>query len=90
MPGAARLAAAAAQATGNQRAESRDPDPNGLVGYDDPALGQKLLNVAEAEGERKYSQIACWMTACGKRKPRYGVAFIPSGYPLASCRASWT
>ena len=51
MPDATRWATAAAQAPGDQRPEARDPDPDRLVGHDDAALGEQLLDVAQAEGE---------------------------------------
>ena len=31
--------------------ELRDPDPDRFMGYDDPSLGQKVFNVAQAQGE---------------------------------------
>jgi hypothetical protein len=51
MPPTARRTTTAPQPPGDQWAEAPDPDPDGLVGDDDAALGQQLLNVARAEGE---------------------------------------
>jgi hypothetical protein len=51
MPDIARSAAPPTQASGDQRAEARDPNTNRLVGDHDAALGKQLLDIAQAEGE---------------------------------------
>ena len=43
--------------------------PYGLVADDDAAGGQHLLDHAQAERKRKYSQTASLMTSAGKRWP---------------------
>ena len=53
MPDPTRWATAAAQASGDERSEARDPDADGLVGHDDAAFGQQLLGVTQAEAEAK-------------------------------------
>ena len=51
MPDVARATATAPQAPRDQRPKASDPDPDGLVGDPDVALGQQFLDVAQAQGE---------------------------------------
>ena len=43
----------AAKFLGEQRAEFQHPSPDGLVGEVQPALGEQILDIAEAQGEAK-------------------------------------
>jgi hypothetical protein len=52
------------------RTELGAPLADGLVADDDAALSKQVLNVSEAEVERKYSQTAWAITSGGKRRPR--------------------
>ena len=54
----ARRTATAPQAPGEQWPEARDPDPDGLVGDDDAALGQQLLDVAQAQASSRSAEPA--------------------------------
>jgi hypothetical protein len=51
IPGSARLAAASAQAFGDQRPEACGPYSDSLIAYDDAPLSQQFLDVAEAQCE---------------------------------------
>ena len=43
----------AAKFPGEQRPELQDPSPDCLIGDIQPALGQQILDIAEAEGEAR-------------------------------------
>ena len=51
VPSAARATSPAPQLPGDQRSETSDPDPDGLVSDHDAALGEQFLDVAQAQGE---------------------------------------
>jgi hypothetical protein len=59
---------AVAQAAGQRLAEFLAPAPHGIMGDDDAPLGQKQLDVPQAEAEYViYSQTAWPMISAGKR-----------------------
>lgn len=66
-----------------QRSEAPDPDPDSLVGDDDPSLGKSFLDVAKAEGERKKSQIACRMMVFADRNS-FASPMVRRGYTRAA------
>ena len=56
-----------AQVGRDPRPKMDSPAPDGLIGDDNPALGQQILDVAEAQRETIIIQTACWMISGGKR-----------------------
>src|ERR1700722_15398804 len=59
MPNRVRLGASLAQICRDHRPEMVHPAPNRFVRDCDSALRQQIFNIAEAQSESKYSQIAC-------------------------------
>ena len=55
----------AAKLLGEQRPELQHPSPDCLIGDIQPALGQQILDIAEAEGEAKVQPTACRMMSGG-------------------------
>ena len=69
MPAAVRWAALRPQPTGDRRTEAGDPDPDRLVADGDAALGQQLLDVAQAEREPGIEPDGVLDDESGKAKP---------------------
>ncbi len=62
---------------GDRRAEVDDPLAKGLMGNRNAALGQELLDIAEAEREAGEGRSACWMTVPdGPQSAGIGVQFL--------------
>jgi len=49
------------------RTEHQAPAADGLVGDDDPAFGEEILDVPIAQAEPVYSHTACVMSSGGSR-----------------------
>ena len=67
LPPVARAWAGPPQLSCDPGPELQNPAPHRLIGNLQAALGEEFLNVAVAQCESGYSQIACWMIAAGKR-----------------------
>ena len=52
MPFVRHMRAGATDLCGNLRAEALAPDTNGFMADDDTALGQKILNIAQAQRKK--------------------------------------
>jgi hypothetical protein len=55
----------AAKLPGEQRPELQHPSRDCLIGDIQPALGQQILDIAEARVKRRYNHTACRMMSAG-------------------------
>src|ERR1700745_1091142 len=88
MPGRMRLGTASAQVRCNQRPEMVDPATSGLIGQNDPAFRQQILNVAKAQSETQIEPYRLLDDFGRKPVPFVAVFLHPLGYRTVAEAAS--